>query len=216
MEFQVLYICKAIPDYAQVSDIPRSQISGDLCAVLYDSRVLQVERTGTFWLSATPEKPGSISWGNMFPRVCTRVTFRHRGSGARFDLYNTHLDHLSVVSRDKSAELIAARIMDRTEKLPVIVTGDLNSGTGETPWKHFTGTGSCGLVDALSGPDADGSTGTYHGFTGNPLGTRIDHVICSPGITAVGGHIVRFNVDGNYPSDHFPVMAELTMPPRQP
>ena len=39
-------------------------------------RRFTAEKGGTFWLSETPEEPGSIGWGAACPRVCSWLVLR--------------------------------------------------------------------------------------------------------------------------------------------
>src|SRR5690606_11157963 len=85
-------------------------------AILYRTSRLEVAggaEQGTFWLSVTPEVPGSKSWGNSIPRICTWARFIDREAppgSPGFYIFNTHLDHRSQPSRERAIELIAARM----------------------------------------------------------------------------------------------------------
>ena len=48
-------------------------------------------------------KLGCTSYGNNLPRICTWGRFLDKTSSTTFYFYNTHLDHQSVTSREKSA-----------------------------------------------------------------------------------------------------------------
>ncbi len=61
--------------------------------VFYDSKVLAIEESGNFWLSDTPDVPGGISWGNLYPRMVTWALFRRLDDGRRFYFLNTHLPY---------------------------------------------------------------------------------------------------------------------------
>ena len=83
---------------------------------------------GTFWLSDTPETPGSTTWGNEIPRVAAWCRFTDRASGRGFYVFNTHWDHRNQPSRERAALLIARRIDARRHPdEPVVLLGDFNS-----------------------------------------------------------------------------------------
>jgi endonuclease/exonuclease/phosphatase family metal-dependent hydrolase len=129
LNFQVDELSSGLDGYALVGvgrDDGRSE--GEYAAILYLAARFELQETGTFWLSDTPEIPGSASWGNRVTRICTWARLRDRNSGISFYAYNVHLDHESQPSRERSAELLAARIASRTHPDPVIVTGDFNAG----------------------------------------------------------------------------------------
>ena len=52
-------------------------------------------------------------------------------------------------------------------------------------------------------------SGTFHEFTGVTNRARIDFIYATPDSKIVDSSIVRSSLNGNYPSDHFPVRATL-------
>jgi endonuclease/exonuclease/phosphatase family metal-dependent hydrolase len=63
-------------------------------------------------------------------------------------------------------------------------------------------------------PDAEG-VGTFNGFRGTTDGGKIDYVLVDSRWRVVAAEIVRDNEEGRYPSDHFPVMADLVLAERE-
>jgi len=61
--------------------------------------------------------------------------------------------------------------------------------------------------------DPSGPTSTAHGFTGTPRreGARIDWILVRGPVAAKAIETVTFNRNGKYPSDHFPVVADLML-----
>ena len=64
-------------------------------------------------------------------------------------------------------------------------------------------------------PTAD-NVGTAHGFNGGTGGNKIDYVFVPPKQKVVGASIIHYNVDGRYPSDHFPVVATVRFAAQNP
>jgi endonuclease/exonuclease/phosphatase family metal-dependent hydrolase len=60
-------------------------------------------------------------------------------------------------------------------------------------------------VHPMARPDES----TFHDFTGETAGVRIDFIFHSSPFTAIGAAIVHTGAAGAYPSDHFPVTSEL-------
>ncbi|MXM66639.1 endonuclease [Streptomyces sp. HUCO-GS316] len=186
--------------------------SEESVAVFYDTRRLaNVEHT-TFWLSDTPEVPGSNTWGSAYPRLVTQVGFRDLLCGGReFHVLNTHLDHKSRYARTRAATLIAERITALAPSLPVVLAGDFNVYAHADP-VYDTLLGA-GLVDTWDAAAERGPLyGTFHGY--RPLvpdGDRIDWILATPGVTAHRARVNTFSRDGQYPSDHLPVQASLTL-----
>ncbi len=115
---------------------------GEYAAILWkkDRFAPDVEDQGTFWLSDTPEKAGSKSWGNEVVRVVTWVRLGDRSTGRSFYVFNTHWDHRSQASRERAAPLIAARIDGRKHpEDPVILVGDFNATRGNPAVDYFVG-----------------------------------------------------------------------------
>ena len=56
--------------------------SGEYSGIFYQRVRFEVDSTdaGTFWLSDTPEKPGSMTWGNGIPRVATWLRLADRAT----------------------------------------------------------------------------------------------------------------------------------------
>ena len=161
---------------------------------------------GDFWLSDTPEMPGSISWGHPYPRMVAWGRFQTR-NGHRFVLFDTHFPYRAEdeAARAKAAALIASRIGSIAKGDPVILTGDFNAVPDGDAYRALTHT----LADArLAAPKPTGPAATFHNFTGNP-DRRIDWIFTR------GFHVEAFATDTahdgpRYPSDHFPVVADLS------
>jgi len=204
----------ALPAYREVGvgrDDGKHQ--GEYAAILYDSARFQLERDGTFWLSDRPEAPGSMTWGNRIPRICTWAVLRERGSGRTLHVYNVHWDHESQASRERSARLLLDRIAAREPAgTPVIVTGDFNAGEANAAFRALVGDPATPLRDTFRDlhPDA-GTVGTFNAFRGESDGEKIDAILVSHGWRVVHAAIVRDNDGGRYPSDHFPVTATLRL-----
>lgn len=209
---QLDYLSETFPEYQEVG-VGRDdgKEAGEYSAILYRAERFAVEDAGTFWLSDTPETPGSLSWGNRIPRIATWVRLRDRSTNRAFVVYNTHWDHESQPSRERSAALLRERIeASAGDSLPVIVTGDFNAGEDNSAFRALLG-GSLRLRDSyrVVHPDAD-SAGTFNGFTGDRSGDKIDAILVSPAWAVLNSAIDHRGEGGRYPSDHFPVVASLS------
>ena len=65
---------------------------GEMCGVFFKTARFELLDGGYFWLSKTPEKPGSRGWAEVYPRMVTWVKLRPRAGGAPFYWFNTHFD----------------------------------------------------------------------------------------------------------------------------
>lgn len=190
---------------------------GEYSAILYDRLRLEPLQQGTFWLSDTPERPGSMTWGNRYVRIATWARFRDRATRATFYVFNTHWDHESQPAREKSAALILQRIAQRSFKSePVLLMGDFNAGEDNAAFRTLLGGGQApapvSLFDTFRAlhPNAT-DVGTYHAFKGNRTGAKIDAILATPGFRVLDAGLVHLVENGRYPSDHFPVTATVTL-----
>ncbi|MFI7415044.1 endonuclease/exonuclease/phosphatase family protein [Streptomyces sp. NPDC049627] len=181
-------------------------------AVFYDSRRLRPTEYDHFWLSDTPGVIGSNTWGAAFPRMVTWVRFRDLADGGgEFYVLNTHFDHVSRRARELSALLIADRIAGFDRSLPVVVTGDFNVAAHEdTAYDTLLG---AGLVDTWdTARERSALYATFHGYKPlTPNGDRIDWILTTPGVTTHRATINTFSDGGQFPSDHLPVQASLSL-----
>jgi len=181
-------------------------------AILYDTRRLAPIEHDTHWLSDTPEVIGSNTWGAALPRIVTWVRFRDRASADReFYVLNTHFDHVSQYARERAASFVAQLIAGFGGSAPVVVTGDFNAAAHTN--QAYDILLAAGLADTWDTAAERGTLyGTFHGY--KPLvpdGDRIDWILATPGTTVHRTSINTFAVDGQFPSDHLPVQASLTL-----
>jgi endonuclease/exonuclease/phosphatase family metal-dependent hydrolase len=207
---QALDMAEALPEYAWFGRSRRGDESDEHMGVFYRRDRLELIDSGDFWLSETPERPGSSSWSMSLPRMVTWGRFRLR-NGPEFLLLNTHFAHRreDEPARQKSARLIASRISLYDEALPIVLTGDFNAPAGGETYALL----SPPLKDAWkeAGKRA-GPEGTFHGFTGKPGEARIDWILFRAPWRVLEAETVTTQREGRFPSDHFPVFAVFELP----
>ena len=184
--------------------------AGEFCPIFYRHSRFSLAGSGTFWFSETPEEPGSSHWGNRNTRICTWAHLKERDNGTEFSVYNLHLDHESQPSREKSVHLLLKRIWERSANVPVVVMGDFNAEPDNPAILSMTAPGSPTPHSALAAfPDE--TAGTFHGFTGETIGGRIDHIFLSPEWEVLKVEIMQGDGSRPFPSDHFPISATLSL-----
>ena len=181
---------------------------GEFSAIFYDKNKLEVVKSGTFWLSETPEKP-SKGWDAAYNRVCTYALFKMKKSGKKFWAFNLHFDHVGDVARVNSAKLILEKIKAfNKENLPLTLTGDFNLTDDTEPIKII----SKELADSFyhSQKSHYGPKGTWQNFDINtPSTERLDYVFVK-GFDVLSNRTINDRRQNLlYPSDHFPVLAEI-------
>ena len=182
---------------------------GEYSALFYDTEKLQILESGTFWLSETPNIP-SKGWDAAYNRVCTYALFKMKKGGKKFWAFNTHFDHIGNVAREKSATLILEKIKGLNVKnLPVVLTGDFNLTEDTDPLKII----SAEMLNTYhhSAKKPYGPKGTFTNFDVNTIPTeRIDYIFVKDFETESFRTINDRRENLLYPSDHFPIMAELS------
>jgi endonuclease/exonuclease/phosphatase family metal-dependent hydrolase len=192
---------------------------GEMTALYFRRDRFEKLEGGHFWLSETPEIPGSVSWDSALTRMATWVRLRdRRDPRARPILFlNTHFDHRGQQARLESARLIRRRVEVWARDHRVIVTGDFNAGEGTEPYLALFGPSGAGKDgDATASPLTDtyravvavrgSEEGTFSGFkVENLRGPRIDWIGSSREWKVRDARIDRTQRDGRTPSDHFAV-----------
>ena len=173
---------------------------------------LYVENSSTFWLSSTPDKVGSRRWPAIFPRICT-TAFLKDSNGKIIRVMNTHFDNFSRIAREFSAKFIKDRVSSGDDGIPTIVMGDLNTTPDSRAIKLLTDGGLLrdAVRDFFDNKKWD-LLSTFHSFSGIPSEKSgvIDYILVNSNISITDVRLYQKDVDGVYPSDHFPIVAELT------
>lgn len=212
---QLQDLASDLPDYAWTG-VGRDdgKTKGEFMAVFYRKARLEALNTNHFWLSDTPEIPGSTTWGNSNRRMVTWLKFRDRVTGGEFFLFNTHFDHQVQLAREKSAELVRQRIAALETKLPVLLVGDFNAAAGANKtYEILTNRNFFADAWTTAAVRTGDGIGTFNDFKpGLRSGPRIDWILTRGAIAAERAETVTFSRDHQFPSDHFPVVVWLKLP----
>jgi endonuclease/exonuclease/phosphatase family metal-dependent hydrolase len=184
--------------------------AGEYSPLFYNSKKFKAIKSGWFWLSQTPDKPG-LGWDAACNRVCTWLLLETDKKDRQFMVFNTHFDHQGVKARTESAKLILRKIKElNTSKLPVILTGDFNLTPEQEPIAVITKE----LHDSrsITKEPPYGPTGTFNGFKfDSPLKERIDYVFVNDLVEVKQYGVLTDSKDLRYPSDHLPVFVNLEL-----
>lgn len=181
---------------------------GEYSAILYRTALFEVRDQNTFWLSETPEVPGSKSWDAAITRVATWARLFDRRANKEILAVNTHFDHVGKESRLRSAELIRKRLGEMAGDLPVVLSGDFNFTREAPPFAALMSPGGFKLIDSAPA----NAPGTSCGFE---VGARecngIDYIFYSPQWKLERYEVLTTNNGRDYPSDHLPVLVSLRL-----
>ncbi len=221
---QARYLRENLPEFAFVGEHREAdRTSGEASPVFYRKSRFEPVKSGTFWLSETPETPGVKGWGAACPRVCSYLVLRDRSTGKTFCFANTHTDHKSAEAREKGMLLIIERMKEFGKGAPIVFTGDHNCRYDDAPAtaaRQF-------LKDArdVAETPAQGPHNAFQGFgksKDGPVDSHgktyrdycIDYIYVSDGTRVLDftTHDDKRPGTDLYPSDHFPVSATIVLP----
>lgn len=177
---------------------------GERCAVLFDSNLWKLREENTRWYGKTPDQRCFLE-GAPFPRIYTYVSLLS-AEGHRIDIYNTHLDHKSEDRRAQSMDQLLNTI-DST--IPTVIMGDFNA---ERDSRIFSRLSKYGLRFAHS----ENAPGTFNYWGRAKREPTIDHILVSEQLNVISAEVSNKKVFGFFPSDHWPVVAELQFNTRMP
>ncbi len=184
------------------------QTKGEHSAIFYKKEKFTLLKSGDFWLSETPDKPG-FGWDARINRICSWVQLKDKVTGKTFYCFNVHYDHQGMVARRESSKLLLSKIRSISGKDPVILTGDFN-GDHRSEWYESIAHSGV-LKDSfreVKHPYVN--NGTFQNF-GRNFNTAdiIDHVFISTHFTVKRWGVLTDSYSGKFPSDHFPVLTEI-------
>lgn len=225
LDFQMEEISAMLPGYAKIGAGNLGGREGMHNAIFYNEERFDLTEEKTFWFSDTPDIPGSKGWGNSIPRICTWVRLVEKRSGRAFYFYNAHLDHLSLKSRKKSVVYLIRQIRERQFREPFILVGDFNAREKSAPIQYLKGIhllktkpkrrvlNPDPLVDTfrVCYPDLR-KVVSFHGYHRFIFRLKIDYIFVPPSVRVDDAEIIQLRWKRRYPSDHFPLFAEIHIP----
>ncbi len=213
---QVHDLAERLPEYGWIG-VGRDdgKEAGEFMAVFYLKNRFRVLKDSTFWLSEHPDRPGR-GWDAACNRVVTCGRFEDLQTGKIFYLFNTHFDHRGETARRESAKLLLSAVRKIAGGSDAVVTGDFNAAPEMIPIQIVTGhhdsSQAAFLVDSktVSIHPHQGPSGTFTGFQ-QAEDEPIDYIFITRGVTVLNHATLSDQFDGRFPSDHYPVLAEVVM-----
>ncbi len=183
------------------------KLKGEFSPLFYNSNKWELVKSGTFWLSESPDKP-SKSWDAALPRICTWGNFKHKGNGKSVWVFNTHYDHRGEEARKNASLVIQKMIGKLAGDQRVILTGDFNATEATQEISSIT---ASGLQDSFVIARKNyGEVGTFNGFDSSKVPeNRIDYVFVNRYFDVSRYTTDSRIIDGRFLSDHFPIIVEL-------
>lgn len=210
---QAEFIRDHLPDYRFLG-IHREgpgETALEMAPLLFRESAFQLQSTGHFWLSETPEIAGSKSWGSAYPRTVTWARLLHIPSQRTLVYANTHLDYEPAAIAG-GARLLHQWLGPLVTSIPAIVTGDFNADKGSDAYRLLTKGSKLIDTHRLAHPTPRDEP-TYHGYGRPEEMAPLDWILVSHHFRVQDARIDRYQEGSLYPSDHYPITALLDWPP---
>lgn len=216
LSHQYAYLDSALSDYTS-QGVGRDDglKGGEMNPVFFKKDKFDMVRTITFWLSDTPDFPGSKGWGASLPRIVTWMELVNKDTHDHFFFFNTHFAHDSDSARIKSSEILLNRVSEISQGFPFIITGDFNMLPDSRGYSILTGPDESVslLKDSyfISEEKPAGAAYTFNGFSDKPGAGRIDYIFVRNGMKVLNHKTVQRKNGSIFISDHWPVFAEVSL-----
>ncbi len=193
-------------DYAYIGEGRDGGQDGEYSAIIYKVDRFEPLQTGNFWFSETPDIPGR-GWDAVYNRICSWGKFRDLETGREFYFFNSHFDNKGSTARLESAKLLLSKMKLIAGDSPAFSTGDFNSKPNTTTIQTILNDGLLNDSYDLSEMAPYGSFGTLNRQSENVSTKRIDYVFVTSHIKIKEYGVLNDRPDGQYPSDHDPVLV---------
>jgi len=213
---QYEFLDSVLQDYGSVG-VGRSDGAkeGEMNPVFFRKERFDMVRTKTFWLSETPEVPGSQAWGAGLPRIVTWIEIVDKTNHDHIYYFNTHFAHDSDSARIMSAKLLLGKVDSIASGFRFIITGDFNMLPSSKGYSILTGPAESVplLKDSyiISEKKPTGPLYTFNGFKDEAGTGRIDFIFVKDGMKVLEHRTIIKKERNIFISDHWPVEAVVSL-----
>jgi endonuclease/exonuclease/phosphatase family metal-dependent hydrolase len=195
---------------------------GELNGIFYRKDRFEVIDSRVLYMTDTPEIPSS--------ETLTQLQLKDLKTGLSIAVFNTHLAFSRIEKRDFQARFIAKYLNPIAKKMPVILTGDLNTfphrlEIGNMPFydgdyihriltqatlkdaREVAVLGHFGPISTFTNQEGEGIP--FKGI-GTP-GVFLDHVYVSQDVQVLVHAVQPATAQGFFPSDHMPVLIDFAL-----
>ena len=205
------WMVERLHDYYVVGGYRGANYDNECVCIAFRKDKFTLYDCETFWLSTTPDVPGSRFAGDQSdcPRVCTWVMLKPSGDAKPFRFYNVHTDHQGDNARLLAANQIMNKIASNNQRLNLktFMVGDFNDIPGSACIDAVLNSNAADLVD-LSAESGQ----TFHNY-GNLVDPtyKIDYIFADAGTKCT--EFIKYDDRRGelYLSDHNPIMATVVI-----
>lgn len=202
------WLCDNLTDYVVIGMGRNADYNGEGVSIAYRKDKFDLVNLEQFWLSDTPDVPGSRYTLDQSPcpRVSQLASLVSREGGKPFLFANTHLDHVGEHAQICGASLLMSRLLAQNAG-SFFLTGDFNARPKDGAIRVITN--HKGVHDLT----ASIKESTYHGYGKEPTGNcKIDYIFSDK--RAVKNSLTLHKdepVNGVYLSDHYPISVTVEL-----
>ena len=176
--------------------------------VFYRKDKFNLIDSGTMWLSDTPNVPFSKSYDTNCTRIATWATLENKATGEKYTHLNTHLDHILESTRVAQVGVLLTKLTELQKVGKVVCTGDFNTEPTSEVYAKMTEA----VSDSKTIAETTDSGITFHGYGKcDEFSGPIDYIFISKDTVVKTHKIIRNTAKGMYPSDHYPIIADIIM-----
>lgn len=196
--------------YAYVGE-PRDNTGrfSEYSAVFYLKDKYMLIDEGTIWLSETPEVKNTKSFDSACHRIASWAVLEDKKTGVRYVHMNTHLDHVLEETRVGQVGVLLEKLKELQSQGIVVCTGDFNTDKASEVYKKMREVTDDARLNAKN--TDDGITFHNYGKISEKENGAIDFIFTSIGVEAENYKIIRNTVKDMYPSDHYPIVADIVI-----
>lgn len=186
---------------------------GEYSPIFFRTDRFELIEHGQFWLSETPDVPGSIGWEAVLPRVVAWAKLKLRDQGEELYVFNTHYSHVSDLARRRSMEFMSEQIKKIAGDNRVIVTGDFNIAKGSELYydmlAHLYRNNRLQNAELIAGEPVLDARSTFNAFRDGTRPRVIDFIFVDPHFQVLSYQVDQIRDGDIFISDHWPVWVRL-------
>jgi endonuclease/exonuclease/phosphatase family metal-dependent hydrolase len=179
--------------------------------------------SGGFWISSSPERPGSMLPLASSPFLVHWACLERQDGTGTLRVFNAHFGH-APWHHGSTARITARQIGIVAGKNPktqsagpsrielgTFLIGDFNAWPSSPLVRRLTSASGGGFVDAgRAAPERIGPPVTFHWGLGSArLGLTLDYVLARSALRATRAEVIDVHDGRSYPSDHYPLVVEF-------
>lgn len=188
-----------MPEYAWVGHGRTSELDGEHIPIAYRKDKFKMRAFECFWLSDTPNIPGSkFEEQGFHARICNVLTLYSIEDKKSIRVWNLHLDNATVFARKAGLKLVVDRseACNEIETLPTFILGDFNANPDDEEMTVISG-------NPLYTDVSKNIPVTFHGF--HTVEEKIDYIYVNELVRPIECSIWESRPGEICLSDHNPV-----------